>query len=357
MGTSPQRGVIFLSSVAALWGLMILQQQQQQRQHQQTLLLEAIRLRCFDPNAAASSSSRIVSQRRAEATNRFRHDKRLLQRRSTQFSSTNAPRSRVPRSRVGADDADLLDSKLTEQIVEVTDDISVCLLEAGEAMQENMVEEAMETNDKLSSPKSDPYGAVLWPAALVASRRLLQLIESLKNDGAHGSKKEAISVLELGSGTGLSTLAAALKGSPVLATDFQPVTLDILNKAVSLNAIKRNLNASLVETALFDFSDMTKALPEGDIVVAADVLYYKETAEALAARCVEASRRGSWVIVADKDRPARPTFLSELRRKGIHNPAFMNVTGKACVGHRNWVIAEENALPKDIIVVSISRYK
>ena len=61
-----------------------------------------------------------------------------------------------------------------------------------------------------------PYWAELWPSGVALARRLA--VRSLR--GAR--------VLELGCGLGLPSLAAALAGGRVLATDWSPQAIELL---------------------------------------------------------------------------------------------------------------------------------
>ena len=90
---------------------------------------------------------------------------------------------------------------------------------------------------------SDPYGAVLWPAAFSVATYLLTSIR--KNDNIHAKNDrkpfksvsdvlKGLSILELGTGTGLVSLAAALGGaSKIIATDYEEVPLRLLDFAAN----------------------------------------------------------------------------------------------------------------------------
>jgi predicted nicotinamide N-methyase len=101
-----------------------------------------------------------------------------------------------------------------------------------------------------------PYWAELWPSGVALARRVAA--RSLR--GAR--------VLELGCGLGLPSLAAALAGGRVLATDWSPQALELLEE----NAER---NEAVLETALVDWvrpGPIVERAP-WDLVLAADVLY------------------------------------------------------------------------------------
>ena len=101
-----------------------------------------------------------------------------------------------------------------------------------------------------------PYWAELWPSGVALARRVAA--RSLR--GAR--------VLELGCGLGLPSLAAALAGGRVLATDWSPQAIELLEE----NAER---NEATVETALVDWlrPDAIVERAPWDLVLAADVLY------------------------------------------------------------------------------------
>jgi predicted nicotinamide N-methyase len=109
-----------------------------------------------------------------------------------------------------------------------------------------------------------PYWAELWAsgvalAAVVAARDVAGL-----------------QVLELGCGLGLPSIAAALGGADVLATDWAPEALDVTRS----NAAR---NGARVGTLLADWSKPAALLERVpfDLVLCADVLYEQRNVDAL----------------------------------------------------------------------------
>ena len=101
-----------------------------------------------------------------------------------------------------------------------------------------------------------PYWAELWPSGVALARRVAA--RALK--GAR--------VLELGCGLGLPSLAAALAGGRVLATDWSPQAIELLHE----NAAR---NGAELETARVDWQHpgaITERAP-WDLVLGADLLY------------------------------------------------------------------------------------
>ena len=124
------------------------------------------------------------------------------------------------------------------------------------------------------------YRAVLWPAAWAVSNYLLSEPDLRDN-------LSSLSILELGTGTGLVSIATAMGGAKrVLATDYEPLALKLTRYAAE--KIKNNgdstNNLSLserIETRLLDLCALKEQpLPlksedgasDFDIVVAADIM-------------------------------------------------------------------------------------
>ena len=100
-----------------------------------------------------------------------------------------------------------------------------------------------------------PYWAQIWPAARVLAEQLL------------AQRGEGLSLLDLGCGVGLTSIAAVASGYQVLATDYYDDALEF----VQLNALANEL--PLPATRLLDWRDWPVELGRFDRVVAADVLY------------------------------------------------------------------------------------
>ena len=173
----------------------------------------------------------------------------------------------------------------------------VTILEASAASQDVMVERALDLEAK--GADGDPYGVVAWPAAKTVAVRLLQL---------SAADMRQWSVLELGAGTGLVSLTAALCGSPrVIATDFNPARLKLIQEAAKMQS-------ATVATHLPDITDHTKPLPQADLVLTAD-LYNPVTGEAVAHEIAFKSVLGESVSGVH-----RHELISESKGKGSSSP-------------------------------------
>lgn len=183
------------------------------------------------------------------------------------------------------------------------------------------------TKSYKSDGESDPFGSKTWPTSYLVARRLLA-------EGVVGR-----SVLELGCGTGLISIAALLGGASfVMATDRAQANLERARASAQLNG-RSDLHAELFDVTLslplpsqasplFGNSKGAPYRPSCadklptrhfDFVVFSDVLYWPMEAEAFGRRAAEAYVAGATVIIADPGR-RRDDFLrglrSELERLG-----------------------------------------
>ena len=281
------------------------------------------------------------------------------------------------------------------ECVEVVIDVplvgSVTVLEATAESQEDLVNLALEENTTITATLNagDPYGAVLWPAASAIASHLMTNITSNRERPLEG-----FTLLELGTGTGLISIAASLGGAKsILATDYESVPLRLLEYAAqhlnprattpiqtgacpSLHLFRKlqrvmfvicecisqkhhYILLSLSHAAHLDLCESTTPLPFADLVVAADIMYEPNTGRAMAQRAVQALRQGSRVLVGDSPgRAGRPAFLDELNELGIQNAKFVQVAGWTCCGPRHELICGKGSrsisetpqeLPVDIL--------
>src|SRR3954447_8819019 len=109
-----------------------------------------------------------------------------------------------------------------------------------------------------------PYWAELWPSALALARMIVPR-------ALHGAR-----TLELGCGLGLPSLAAALAGGRVLATDWAP-------DAVAMTARNARRNGLALDTLTCSWTAPEPLVERGpwDLVLASDVLYEARNGEAL----------------------------------------------------------------------------
>ncbi len=142
-----------------------------------------------------------------------------------------------------------------------------------------------------------PYWAELWPSGVALARA----VAAARPAGAR--------VLELGCGLGLPSIAAALAGGHVLATDRSA-------DALAFTAYNARLNGTSVEVGLCSWADPGPVLARGpwDLVLAADVLYRHGGLADLADLLPRLVAGTGEVWVADPGRPPAAGFLEDCTR-------------------------------------------
>lgn len=145
--------------------------------------------------------------------------------------------------------------------------------------------------DRIGCGRATPYWAYPWAGGLALARYVLDRPETVAG----------LRVLDLGSGSGLVAIAAALSGArEVLAMDADPCAV----AAATLNALANGVALRAVS------DDRAPSMSGVDVVLAGDVFYGRavaqQTTRALDA-CLDA---GMAVLVGDPGRPFLPRHRS-----------------------------------------------
>jgi predicted nicotinamide N-methyase len=161
--------------------------------------------------------------------------------------------------------------------------------------------EALLTEEGFEQEEFLPYWAELWASAV-----------ALADDVARRSLRGA-TVLELGCGLGLPSIAAALAGGRVLATDWSP-------DAVSATAANAAMNGASIETARVAWSAPEAIVERAPwrYVLASDVLYEPRNVDwllELLPRLVDKTGR---ILLADPGRRPADDFLARARAGSWH---------------------------------------
>jgi predicted nicotinamide N-methyase len=140
-----------------------------------------------------------------------------------------------------------------------------------------------------------PYWSILWRSGVTLAREVA------------GSELHGQRVIELGSGLGLPSLAAARAGAEVLAVDVAPEAIELLR----VNARK---NGVAVEAELADWSRPDPLLERGpfDLALGADVLYERQSTASLLSLLPRLAPE-AWI--ADPGRPAAASFLDQAEQR------------------------------------------
>jgi predicted nicotinamide N-methyase len=183
------------------------------------------------------------------------------------------------------------DDALVEEIVPLRGrELAVLRPRDSEAL---LREEAFEHEELL------PYWAELWPSGVALAKAVAV--------AAVGGMR----VLELGcGGLALPSIAAALGGAEVLATDWSRDAVDLAQR----NAAR---NDAAIETLVCSWEDPERLVERGpwDLVVAADVLYEQRHVPLMVDLLghLTGSRGQAWI--ADPGRPGEEPFLERAQER------------------------------------------
>jgi predicted nicotinamide N-methyase len=136
-----------------------------------------------------------------------------------------------------------------------------------------------------------PYWADLWPSAL----------ELAEHVAVH--PRPGMRVLELGCGLGVPSIAAALGGAVVLATDWS-------HDALAFCSENARRNGAEVAVARWDWGGAAPAAGPFDVVLAADVLYEQRNVDQLL-ELLPRLVAGGEVWLTDPQRVPARRFLRE----------------------------------------------
>lgn len=133
-----------------------------------------------------------------------------------------------------------------------------------------------------------PFWAFAWAGGQALARYLLD----------HRELTAGRSVLDLGSGSGLTAIAAAMAGaSDVLAADVDAIA----EVAAGLNAA---VNGVSVRTTTENL--LRVALPKANVILVGDLFYERQLADDVLDRIEGAGRQGSLVLIGDPQRSYFP---------------------------------------------------
>jgi predicted nicotinamide N-methyase len=161
--------------------------------------------------------------------------------------------------------------------------------------------DALVTQEAFERDEFLPYWAELWASGVALAHDLA------------GRSLRGATVLELGCGLGLPSIAAALAGGRVLATDWS-------HDAVRATAANAALNEAPLETArvAWDAPDQVVERAPWRYVVAADVLYEPRNVDQLLELLPRLVDKSGRVLIADPGRRPAEDFLARARAGRWH---------------------------------------
>ena len=177
--------------------------------------------------------------------------------------------------------------------------------------------EALISEESFEHEEFLPYWAELWASAVAL---------------AHDVSMRALSgrpTLELGCGLGLPSIAAALAGGRVLATDWSPDAV----RATAANAARNEVE---VETMECSWSEPDPIVERGPwpLVLASDVLYERRNVELLLELLPRLVDETGLVLLADPGRVPAERFLAAAPEQGWTVRSVASPRAKRVLIHR-----------------------
>ena len=174
----------------------------------------------------------------------------------------------------------------------------------------------------------EPFGIVSWNSSIFMSKILDE-----KCFGDSNYLKDR-TVCDLGCGTGLGSFTSALLGAKdIISLDIDQLSLTLCDITFERMKSDHFVNAKSTPTMVFKQFDMngSEALPFCDVLLMADVTYYKPLAMVAAARVFEAKTKyNANILITDCGRRSTTFFSAELNRllknSGYSHPLDCNLT-------------------------------
>jgi len=159
------------------------------------------------------------------------------------------------------------------------------------------------SDEQFNEDERLPYWAELWPSAIGLSRFLF------KNKQLIAGK----SILELGSGLGLTSLAiASLNSKSFIVSDYEQNALDMLKENFLLNHLE------FPEFKLLDWRNPTLN-SFYDVIIASDILYEERFFKPLQKLIDQYLSKKGMMIIAEPNRPIARHFFVKLLKSGYHD--------------------------------------
>jgi Predicted methyltransferase len=147
--------------------------------------------------------------------------------------------------------------------------------------------------ERANDPDEIPFWAELWPSSIGLAQHISE------NRTRFGGK----SILELGSGVGLSGISAKLAGGEVIQSDFSSEAL----RFTQVNCIRNHVPADRL--LLADWRNFPAAIGNFEWIIGADILYEKNLHNDLLKIFSQSLKAGGSILLADPGRNYAKDFI------------------------------------------------
>lgn len=155
------------------------------------------------------------------------------------------------------------------------------------------------TRERFKQDEYMPYWAQPWPGSVLLAEAVLR--------GPDGAGRPAV---EIGCGVGVVSIAAAMRGWSVTATDYDPDAIAFAQFNAERNGVR------LAGCEVLDYR-MLPDSPKYDLVLGSDLLYERRNCEPVARWVASALRPGGQAWLSDPNRSAAESFEGYARSFGL----------------------------------------
>lgn len=142
------------------------------------------------------------------------------------------------------------------------------------------------TSEDFGDDERFPYFLTIWESGTYLAEYIISNVSDLNNK----------TILELGSGTGLTGVLLSSFCKKIIMTDYEPFSVELCKNNAMLNKVDN------YESVLGDWRQFPKLNEKIDILIAADVLYESKQVKPLVSLILEYVKKGAVAYLADPGR-------------------------------------------------------